>query len=298
VSLSSPKPRWAAQTIGFGATGALSVNPSLQPNISYDVLRDVAPITMLAGTPFMLLASGAVQGSVAAVLAAVRARPQGFWLGHGGSGTAMHLAAELLNLCAGTRIQLVPCRGWGRAGAATATGGIRLSIDDPPAAPPLMQDRRVRAPAVTSPERETLHARRADPGPASGERRTVRLVRSRRAGAHAGADRRAAERRLHQGAARAGDGRAAPQPWRRAALDHGGGLRDLPARGAGETGRGLARLRRARAEEDPMRHMPTRRTLLAASALAAPPGALRAQQEWPNRPITLIVRLPPGMGRT
>lgn len=141
-------------TIGLGAAGALAINPSLQPNMPYDTLRDLAPITMLAGTPFVLLASGAVQGSVAEVLAAVRARPEAFSLGHGGNGTAMHLTAELLNLRANTRLQLVPYRGSGPAGVATATGEVQLSIVDPPSAIPLMQDRRVRALAVTSLERE------------------------------------------------------------------------------------------------------------------------------------------------
>jgi len=95
-----------------------------------------------------------VQGSVAEVLAAARGRPEGFSIAHGGNGTAMHLTAELLNLRAGTRIQLVPYRGSGPAGVATATGEVQLSIVDPPAALPLMQDRRVRALAVTSLERE------------------------------------------------------------------------------------------------------------------------------------------------
>jgi tripartite-type tricarboxylate transporter receptor subunit TctC len=141
-------------TIGLGAAGALAINPNLQQNMPYDVLRDLAPVTMLAGTPFVLLASGAVQGSLAEVLAAVRARPEAFSLGHGGNGTAMHLTAELLNLRAGTRLQLVPYRGSGPAGVATATGEVQLSIVDPPSAIPLMQDRRVRALAVTSLERE------------------------------------------------------------------------------------------------------------------------------------------------
>ncbi|MFN6953451.1 MAG: Bug family tripartite tricarboxylate transporter substrate binding protein [Acetobacteraceae bacterium] len=141
-------------TIGLGAAGALAINPNLQQNMPYDVLRDLVPITMLAGTPFVLLASGAVQGSVSEVLAAARARPEAFSLGHGGNGTAMHLTGELLNLRANTRIQLVPYRGSGPAAAATATGEVQLSIVDPPSALPLMQDRRVRALAVTSIERE------------------------------------------------------------------------------------------------------------------------------------------------
>lgn len=141
-------------TIGLGAAGALAINPNLQQNMPYDVLRDLVPVTMLAGTPFVLLASSGVQGSVAEVLAAARTRPEGFSLGHGGNGTAMHLTAELLNLRANTRIQLVPYRGSGPAGVATATGEVQLSIVDPPSAIPLMQDRRVRALAVTSLERE------------------------------------------------------------------------------------------------------------------------------------------------
>lgn len=141
-------------TIGLGAAGALAINPTIQPNMPYDVLRDLAPVTLLAGTPFVLLASGAVPGGITEVLAAARARPDAFSLAHGGNGTAMHLTAELLNLRAGTRIQLVPYRGSGPAAAATATGEVQLSLVDPPSALPLMQDRRVRALAVTSRERE------------------------------------------------------------------------------------------------------------------------------------------------
>ena len=116
-------------TIGIGAAGALSVNPSLYPNMPYDPQRDLAPITLLAGIPFVLAASPRLGvRSLAELLA--RARQGPLSLAHGGNGTAMHLSAELLNQLAGIRIEPVPFRGSGPAVTAVVAGQTDLAMVD------------------------------------------------------------------------------------------------------------------------------------------------------------------------
>jgi tripartite-type tricarboxylate transporter receptor subunit TctC len=121
-------------TLGIAAAGALAVNPSLYPRMPYDVARDLAPITLVAGIPFVLAAAQSVP---AATLAELRARLPSrppLTIGHGGNGTAMHLSAELFNQMA-------------------AAGLTDLAILDIPSSGELIRDGRLRALAVTSPAR-------------------------------------------------------------------------------------------------------------------------------------------------
>ena len=116
-------------TIGIGAAGALAVNPSLYASMPYDPQRDLAPIILLAGIPFVLAASPRLGvRSLAELLA--RARQGPLTLAHGGNGTAMHLSAELLNQLPGVRIEPVPFRGSGPAVTAVVAGQTDLAMVD------------------------------------------------------------------------------------------------------------------------------------------------------------------------
>src|SRR5882757_1354099 len=84
-------------TLGVAAAGVLTVNPHLnRAAMSFDPLRDLAPVTMLAQIPFVLVASQASKiKSVDDVVAAAKASPDALSIGHGGNGTAMHLTSAL-----------------------------------------------------------------------------------------------------------------------------------------------------------------------------------------------------------
>ncbi len=116
-------------TLGIGAAGALAVNPSLYPAMPYDPQRDLAPITLLAGIPFVIAASPRLGVQTPGELLA-RARAGRLTLAHGGNGTAMHLSAELLNQMAGVRIEPVPFRGSGPAVTALVAGQTDLAMVD------------------------------------------------------------------------------------------------------------------------------------------------------------------------
>ena len=85
-------------TIALGAAGGLAINPSLSRNPGYDPVRDLAPITLVGSSPFLLVADPALNAaSVRDVIAAAKAQPGKLTYASGGSGTAMHLSGELFS---------------------------------------------------------------------------------------------------------------------------------------------------------------------------------------------------------
>jgi tripartite-type tricarboxylate transporter receptor subunit TctC len=129
-------------TLGVAAAGVLTVNPHLnRAAMNFDPLRDLAPITLLAQIPFVLVASQASKlSSVADVVAAAKARPGELSIGHGGNGTAMHLTSALFAQKAGVNIQLIAYRGTAPAAVDVLAGHIPLAVLDIPASQQLIRD--------------------------------------------------------------------------------------------------------------------------------------------------------------
>jgi tripartite-type tricarboxylate transporter receptor subunit TctC len=138
-------------TIGLAAAGALAVNVSLSEKMPYDPIKDLAPITLIGQSPFILAAHPSFPGrSLSDVIAAAKAKPGGISIGHGGNGTAMHLTAELFNHMAGVKLGLVPYRGTGPVVADVLAGHVPLGIVDAPSAIGQIRAGQVKAIAVTS----------------------------------------------------------------------------------------------------------------------------------------------------
>jgi tripartite-type tricarboxylate transporter receptor subunit TctC len=137
--------------IGVGAAGALAVNFSLNEKLPYDPFKDLAPISGLAQTPFILAAplSSSV-GSIAEVIALAKQKPGSLSIGHGGNGTAMHLTAQLFNHMTGLDLTLVPYRGTGPVTQDVLAGHIPLGITDTPSALAMIESKQIKALAVSS----------------------------------------------------------------------------------------------------------------------------------------------------
>jgi tripartite-type tricarboxylate transporter receptor subunit TctC len=142
-------------TIGVAAAGVLTVNPHLnRAAMSFDPLKDLAPITLLAQIPFVLVASQqAGLSSVADLIKAAKARPGELSLGHGGNGTAMHLTSALIAQKAGIDIQLVSYRGTAPATIDVLAGHIPLAVLDIPASKQLIQEGKLKALGVSASKR-------------------------------------------------------------------------------------------------------------------------------------------------
>jgi tripartite-type tricarboxylate transporter receptor subunit TctC len=142
-------------TLGVAAAGVLAVNPHLnRAAMSFDPIRDLAPVTLLAQIPFVLVASKASKiRSVDDVIAAAKASPDELSIGHGGNGTAMHLTSALFAQKAKVRIKLVAYRGTAPAAVDVLAGHIPLAVLDIPASQQLIRDGQLTALGVSAARR-------------------------------------------------------------------------------------------------------------------------------------------------
>jgi tripartite-type tricarboxylate transporter receptor subunit TctC len=142
-------------TLGIAAAGVLTVNPYLnRAAMPFDPIKDLAPVTLLAQIPFVLVASQASKlASVADVIAAAKLHPDELSIGHGGNGTAMHLTSALFAQKANVEIQLVAYRGTAPATVDVLAGHIPLAVLDIPASQQLIRDGKLKALGVSAARR-------------------------------------------------------------------------------------------------------------------------------------------------
>ena len=122
-------------TVGLGAAGALSANVSLYPQMPFDPVKDLKPVSLVAAIPFVIVGHPSVGVRTQAELIALAKRdPSKLTIGHGGNGTAMHLTASLFDQMAGVNIVQAAYRGSGPAAMDALAGQIPLAVTDLPAA--------------------------------------------------------------------------------------------------------------------------------------------------------------------
>ena len=140
-------------TIGLAAAGALTTNIHLYPSMPFHPEKDLAPLSMLAMIPFFLVAHPSQPDSLKGVIEAAKAKPGALSYGHGGQGSTMHLAGELLNMMAKVQVQAVPYKGSGPVSADVLGGQVPLGVVDVPSAIANVRAGKLRALAVTSKQR-------------------------------------------------------------------------------------------------------------------------------------------------
>jgi len=105
------------------------VNPSLYPKIPFDTERDFAPVSMLGSSPFVLVVHPSIPAkSVQELVALAKAHPGKLNYSSAGSGSNLHVAAELFKNLTGTNIVHVPYGGGGPALIAILNGEAGLSF--------------------------------------------------------------------------------------------------------------------------------------------------------------------------
>jgi len=122
--------------------------------LSYDLPRDLAPVSLVATGAFMLVVHPSVPvRTVKEVIALSRAQPGKLNYSSAGVGGTPHLAAELFKSMAKTNIVHVPYKGGSDAVIATAGGDVDMTFNSVPAVLPLLTANRLRSIAVTSAKR-------------------------------------------------------------------------------------------------------------------------------------------------
>ena len=133
---------------------AHAVNPSLMPKMPFRTPDDFAPVSLLVTVPELLVVTPTFPAkTVAELVAMAKAEPGKLSYASSGNGSAQHLAAELFKLRTGTDIQHVPYKGGSLAVADVAAGHVPFYFGNMSAALPQARAGRVRALAITSPQR-------------------------------------------------------------------------------------------------------------------------------------------------
>lgn len=141
-------------TLGVGAAGALSANSSLYAQMPFDVQKDLRPVGMLAGIPFVLVGHPSLPAkNVKELIALAKAEPGKLSVAHGGNGTAMHLSTALFAQMAGVKVVEVPYKGSGPAALDAVGGQVPLAMVDLPASLQQIRAGKLVAYAVTSAKR-------------------------------------------------------------------------------------------------------------------------------------------------
>lgn len=136
------------------ATTAHAINPSLFKNLSYDFGKDFAPISQLTAGPLVIVVNPSVSAkTVGELIGLAKSRPGELNFASSGNGQSTHLAAELFNATAGTRMRHVPYKGSAPALTDTMAGQTQVMFDTMLSAMPHVKGGRLRAIAVTSAQR-------------------------------------------------------------------------------------------------------------------------------------------------
>ncbi|MGG5809316.1 Bug family tripartite tricarboxylate transporter substrate binding protein [Falsiroseomonas sp. CW058] len=139
-------------TLLLATAGEIAVAPPLYGDrLSYDPLRDLAPVTLAARIPNVLVVGPQVPArSVGELLALARANPDQLSFATGGVGNIQHLNGEMMNRIAGVRTVHVPYRGTAAAITDVAAGRVTMHFAGAAGMLPLIQEGRLRPLAVTS----------------------------------------------------------------------------------------------------------------------------------------------------
>ena len=144
-------------TLLLGTQTALSVNPSLMKKISYDVDKDFAPITQLASTPLVLLASNKSGArNVQELVALLKAKPDALSYGTSGNGTSQHLTTLMLLNRINAKAVHIPYKGSSQSLTDLAGNQIDMQFDNMTTALAFAKNGQARALAVTSLSRSEL----------------------------------------------------------------------------------------------------------------------------------------------
>jgi tripartite-type tricarboxylate transporter receptor subunit TctC len=142
-------------TILMGTIAALSINPTLYGNLPFDPLKDLAPVSQAVDATNILVVHPSVAAkSVKELIALAKTKPLN--AGSSGVGGAGHLALELFNVSAGTKITHVPYKGGAPAMTDLLGGQINLVFATAASAVPHIQSGKIRALAVTTTKRSQL----------------------------------------------------------------------------------------------------------------------------------------------
>ena len=135
-------------------SSSYAINPSLYKDMPFDPVKDLAPVTLIAEAPFLLVVhpSMPVQ-SVKELVAMAKARPGTLNFASGGNGSSGQLAGELFKYLAGINLVHIPYKGAGPALVDVIAGQVHMTFGSVLSSLGHVKSGRLRALGVTSAKR-------------------------------------------------------------------------------------------------------------------------------------------------
>jgi len=141
-------------TIGGFNDSIMTMVPALQSKMPWDILRDFAPVSLVATVEWGLVANPASTfGNAAGLINAAKAAPGKIDYGSGGIGSPQHIAMALFASEAGITMNHVPYKGATQAAIGVAGGEVPVAFQGLATVNPLIKGNRVKLIAVSSPKR-------------------------------------------------------------------------------------------------------------------------------------------------
>lgn len=134
---------------------ANGINASLYKKLSFNFIRDIAPVAGIVRTPNVMVVTNSLPvKNVAEFLAYCKANPGKVNMASSGSGTSVHLSGELFKSMTGCNMVHVPYKGAGPALTDLMGGQVQVLFDNLPSSAGHIKNERIRALGVTSAGRE------------------------------------------------------------------------------------------------------------------------------------------------
>ena len=141
-------------TAYIGGSVSMAISPALYQKVSYDPVRDFAPVSLVSQFFNAISLHPSVPAkSVKELIALARARPGELLMGSAGNGSTSHLAGELFKKTAKVNLTHVPYKSGGQLVVGVVSGESHLSFSPVSTALTHMKTGKLRAIAVTSPKR-------------------------------------------------------------------------------------------------------------------------------------------------
>lgn len=143
-------------TLVLGTVGTHSINGALYEKMPYDMVKNFAPVSLIASAPNLLVVNNNVPAkTVSEFVAHLKANPDKLSFGSPGVGTSVHVSGELFKSMTGTQMTHVPYKGRQFAIPDLVGGSTQLMFDNMPSALPMAREGKIRAIAVTTAKRSS-----------------------------------------------------------------------------------------------------------------------------------------------
>ena len=137
----------------FGDSGALAINPALNPSLGYDPIKDFAPVTALVSLPTIFSANPAMPATLAEFIALAKKQPGKMSHGSAGAGSIHHLTMAIFADRTGIDLLHVPYRGGSAMVNGLLTGEIQVGWSGIPNVMALIESGKLRGYCISTLQR-------------------------------------------------------------------------------------------------------------------------------------------------